>query len=254
MCAASNEDNKERTTDESAEKNGENSDETGEQSVPEPYAGFFNDMKRMGLSENEAKEQAKKQQKRKTPNRSDRVGRAKNLFRPDGTPYAPWMANFPTEYDASIIKKRTDATGRLAADPQLGELSGVGLTYRMVGDSLKLIWSTGLEEDNLGFAVYRRRGKSPDWEKLADYRSEPQLKSKGSKGGSYNYLIEEPESGTWVYRVSDVDSNENVCDLSQVLVEIDSAEDKKSQKIALIGLLAALVIAAVIGLLFDPQF
>lgn len=223
--------------------------------VQEPYPGFFADMKRMGMSDEEARAQAIKQMKQSKPVKSDKVGGAKNLFKEDGTPYAPWMAGFPTEYDNSVIKKRTDATGKLAADPQLGELSGVGLTSRVIGDNdaLELMWATGAEEGNVGFVVYQRKGKSDSWEKLADYRTTDSLKSKGPEGGSYVYSIPDPLPGTWVYRVSDVDQNENVTDLSQLLVEVESPEDSKIQKVALVVLIIALAIAFGVGFLLDPQ-
>ena len=56
-----------------------------------------------------------------------------------------------------------------------------------------------------------------------------------------------------MYRVSDVDENDNVADLAQVLVEIESPEDSKIQKIALVGLLVILAIAVAIGVSLDPQ-
>lgn len=222
--------------------------------IKEPYPGFFADMSRMGMSDEEARAQALKQMNQANPVKSNKVGGAKSLFREDGTAYAPWMADFPTEYSNKVIKNRTDATGRLAADPQLGELSGVGLTYRMVGDDIELLWATGSEEGNKGFVIYKRKGKASDWEKITDYRSKPvELKSKGPEGGKYSFLIEEPSAGTWVYRVSDVDANDNVSDLSQVLIELESPEDSKFQKVALIGLIVLFAIAFAIGVSLDPQ-
>lgn len=222
--------------------------------VKEPYPGFFSDMMRMGLSEEQAVAQALKQQKQSNPTRSGKVGGAKNLFKPDGTLYAPWMAGLSADYEPTVIRKRTDASGRLAADPQLAELSGVGMTWKMIGDNLKLSWTTGSEEDCLGFSVSRRTGKSSEWTKVADYRDSPsELKSKGPEGGSYTYVIEDAEPGSWIYRVSDVDVNQNVSDLSQVLVEIESKEDTKLRNIALLALLGFLVVAGFIGLSIDPQ-
>lgn len=220
---------------------------------PEPYPGFYADMTRMGLSDEEAIAQALKAQKQSQPVSSSRVGGEKNLLKPDGTPYAPWMANVRTDYDKTVIKKKTDATGRLAADPQLAELSGVGLQWKMLGDELELSWATGAEEGNLGFVVYRRKGGEDKWDKIADYRDRPgELASKGVKGGLYSFLVEDVGEGSWVYRVSDVDSNNQVADLAQVLVEIEKEEDKKVQKIALAALLAVLAAAVALGLSLDP--
>lgn len=225
-----------------------------ESEIPkEPYPGFFADMKRTGMTEEEAYAQALKANKQAKPVKSEKVGGAKNLFKADGTPYAPWMANMSTEYNNAVIKKRTDATGRLAADPQSAELSGVGLQWKMLGDELELKWATGGEEGNVGFVVYRRKGKDEKWEKLADYRDAPaELASKGPEGGQYSFIVQDPIPGSWVYRVSDVDENQNVADLAQLLIEVDSAEDQRIQKIALVILLAILGIAVFAGLSLDP--
>eukprot|EP00177_Eucheuma_denticulatum_P008261 GFKZ01015030.1.p1 GENE.GFKZ01015030.1~~GFKZ01015030.1.p1 ORF type:complete len:300 (+),score=42.70 GFKZ01015030.1:169-1068(+) len=225
----------------------------GSASIPkEPYPGFFADMKRMGLSEEQAYAQAAKAQKQKEPVKSSKVGGKKNLLKPDGTPYAPWMGPM-ADYDATVIKKRTDATGKLAADPQMAELSGVGLTWKMLGDELELKWATGGEEGNMGFVVYRRAGKDTKWDKVSDYRDKPaELASKGPEGGQYSFLVPDAKPGSWVYRVSDVDGNNMVTDLSQVLVEIESAEDSRTQKIALAVLLVVLAVSVWLGLSLDP--
>lgn len=219
---------------------------------PEPYSGYYADMKRMGLTDEQAQTQALKAQKQSSPVKSTKVGGMKNLLKPDGTPYAPWMRPI-ADYEPAVIKNRTDATGRLAADPQSGELSGVGVSWKMLGDELELSWATGSEEGNRGFVVYRRPGKSPDWKKVSDYRDKPaELASLGPEGGRYSFLVPDPQPGTWVYRVSDVDQNNNVSDLSQVLVDIESAEDSKTQKIALAVLLAVLALALFAGISLDP--
>lgn len=218
----------------------------------EPYSGFYLDMKRMGLSEEEALAQAAKAEKRSSPVVSDRVGGKKNLYKPDGTPYAPWMGPI-ADYDPNIIKKHTDATGKLAADPQMAELSGVGLGWKMLGDELVLSWATGEEEGNRGFAVYRRAAKGGEWSKVADYRDKPgELATKGPEGGLYSFLVEDAKPGNWVYRVSDVDESDNVTDLAQVLVEVELAKDKQTQIIALVALLAVLAVAILLGLSLDP--
>lgn len=221
--------------------------------VEEPYPGFLADMKRMGLTEEEAVAQARKQQNQSKPVRSERIGGGKNLFKPDGTPYAPWMTGISADYTPTVIPNRTDATGKLARDPQQGELSGVGLTWKMLGDDLELSWGTAAEERNVGFVVYRRKGKVDEWEKIADYRNDSALISKGTQGGTYSFIVEEAEPGTWVYRVSDVDTSKNVMDLAQVLVEIESKGDNKLRAIALGVLLAVLLFAVLVGLSLDPQ-
>lgn len=224
-----------------------------DQPPKEPYPGFFADMKRMGLTEQQAYAQAAKAQSQSNPIKSSKVGGVKSLLKPDGTPYAPWMANVSPEYDSTVIKKRTDATGRLAADPQYAELSGTGLSWKMLGDELELRWATGAEDNNKGFVVYRRAGKSDKWEKISDFRDKPaELASKGPDGAVYSFLVPDAQAGSWVYRVSDCDQNNNVSDLAQVLVEIESEEDTRVQKIALIALLIILGLAVFVGLSLDP--
>lgn len=222
-------------------------------SPPAPYPGYYDDMKRMGLTEEEARAQASKARAQSSPVKSDKVGGAKSLFKEDGTPYAPWMANFPTDYDTSVVKSRTDAKGKLAADPQRAELSGVGMSWKMLGDELELKWTTGNEEDNVGFIVSRRQGKTDKWEKLADNNTAPaELASKGPEGGSYSFIVADPSPGSWVYRVADTDKNGVVSDLSQTLVEIESEQDSQVQKVALVVLVAILLAALAAGLSLDP--
>lgn len=218
---------------------------------PEPYPGYYGDMKRMGLSEAEMYAKAAKSKGQKKP--GGRVGGAKSLFKPDGTPYAPWMADMPTDGDKSVIQQRKDAAAKLAVDPQSGELSGAGLTWKMLGDELVLAWATGAEENNRGFVIYRRESKAAEWVKLADFRDAPaELASIGPEGGSYSFLVRDPQPGSWMYRVSDCDMKNNVTDLAQVLVEVESAEDKNLQKIALAALLIVLALAAFAGISLDP--
>ncbi len=163
------------------------------------------------------------------------------------------MANYPTDYDDSVIKSKSDARGKLAADPQLAELSGVGVAWKMLGDELELKWSTGSEEGNLGFVVSRRAGRDTQWKKVSDYVDAPaELASKGPEGGTYSFLVTDARPGSWVYRISDVDSNGNFSDLSQTLVEIESEEDTKTRTIALGILITVLLIALAAGLSLDP--
>lgn len=251
----------EQSSDQSVPQNSSSSDQTTpppetppEKQIPkEPYSGYFADMKRMGLNDEQALNQANKIQRQSNPTPGSRVGGKKSLLKPDGTPYAPWMQNVSPDYDSTVIKQRTDATGKLAADPQSGELSGAGMSWKMLGDELELRWATGSEEGNRGFVVYRRKGKSDKWQKISDFRDKPaELASKGSKGASYSFLVPDAQPGSWVYRVSDVDQNNNVSDLSQVLVEIESAQDSKTQQIALIALLLLFAVAIFAGLSLDP--
>lgn len=197
--------------------------------------------------------QAAKAVSQRNPTTAKSVGGKKSLLRPDGTPYAPWMGT-PAEYDNSVKKSRSDATGRLAADPQLAELSGVGLSWRLLGDELELRWSTGSEEGNAGFIVSRRLAREEKWSKVSDFQDKPaELLSKGKNGGDYSFLVPDPAAGAVVYRVSDVEAaTGEVSDLSQCLVDIDAPEDSSVRNIALAVLVVVLVAALAAGLSLDP--
>lgn len=220
----------------------------------EPYSGYYADMKRMGLTEEQAFAQATKAAKQSTPSPGSKLGGNKNLLKPDGTPYAPWMTGVSVEYDNSVIKSTTDAKGRLGADPQRQELSGIGVDWKMLGDELELRWATGSEEGNVGFVVSRKTTKSDEWETVCDYRdATAELQTKGASGGKYSFIVTDPSPGNWLYRISDVDSTGNRSDLSQCLVEIQSAEEGNIQKIALAVLLVVLAISVIGGLTLDPM-
>lgn len=182
-----------------------------------------------------------------------RVGGRKSLLKADGTPYAPWM-NVSAEHDGSVIASKSDARGKLAADPQLAELSGVGLSWKLLGDELELRWSTGNEDGNAGFIVSRRAAREEKWEKLADFGDAPaELASKGRAGGDYSFLVTKPAVGAYLYRVSDVDSGTGVVsDLSQCLVDIEAPEDSSVRNSALAALVAVLGLALWLGLSLDP--
>uniref|UniRef100_A0A7S1EU49 Uncharacterized protein n=1 Tax=Timspurckia oligopyrenoides TaxID=708627 RepID=A0A7S1EU49_9RHOD len=226
----------------------ESNDEISEvERKPEPYPGYYKDLEKSGAADIAAAASPTKKERK--------VGGKKSLYRPDGRAYAPWMIGTLIEEPGEFapVASKTDAKGKLAVDPQQQELAGVGLKSKMLGDELELSWSTGSEENIAGFSLQRRRGKDSVWEQLDDYKTSKDLKSKGVKGGDYSYLIPKPEPGTWIYRVSDVSENGAVNDLSQTLVEIESEEDQKKQKLALAVFVILAVIFAAIGFLSDPQ-
>ncbi|KAA8494834.1 hypothetical protein FVE85_3075 [Porphyridium purpureum] len=218
-------------------------EEAQEERKPEPYPGYYKDLEASGA--------------KAMPKRAPKVGGRKSLLNAQGVPYAPWMRFREEDLDYKPSERKqpkTDARGRLAGDPQAQELAGTGLRAKFLGDELELAWQTGDETGNTGFILSRRRGKEEEFETVADYKSDPAtFKSKGPAGGSYSYLCEKPEAGTWVYRISDVDENGAVSDLSQTLVEIESEEDQKKQRIALVVFGIFVVILAAIGFLADPE-
>ncbi|GJD10917.1 hypothetical protein Gasu2_50810 [Galdieria sulphuraria] len=122
-------------------------EEANSLSEKEPYPGYYRDMEQLGLKPQPQKDDGLK------------VGGAKSLYRADGTPYAPWLIGKVMEDPRPLTsRKKPSASGRLAADPQLQEIAGVGLKARILGDEVELVWSTDKEENNIGFVVQRRRG------------------------------------------------------------------------------------------------
>lgn len=185
-----------------------------------------------------------------------KVGGKKSLLKPDGTPYAPWMGGLAAEEGPRKVKKpKTDAKGRLANDPQAGELAGVGLNGRLLGDEVDLRWETGTEVNNKGFKVTRRAGKSDTWEFVADYQTAPsELQTKGPEGGAYAFIdATNPPPGMWIYRVSDVSQDGTVNDLAQCMVEVESSNARSTQTIALAVLVILAVGLVIAGLSLDPQ-
>lgn len=224
---------------------------------PEPYPGFYADLKRMGVSDDQARAQAYKAQMQANPEMvklSGKIGGKASLIGADGKELAPWMKNVNADYKKTVVKRKGDAKGRLANDPQNQELSGQGLRAKMLGDELELSWGTGTEAGNRGFIVTRRKGKTDMWESVGDWRDKPaELASKGDEGGAYSFIVTDPAPGSWVYRISDEDGSGKVSDLSQTLVDVDSDEDSQVRLAALAALLAVLFGFVAYSLLVDPM-
>jgi len=232
-------------------KNDADDDDDEFELPPEPYPGYYKDLERSGLDpKKEMKKKAlQAKQKRK------KVGGKASLYKPDGTPYAPWMIGAVQEEAGAAAgrKPKTDAIGSLANDPQAQEVAGVGLRYKLLGDDLLLNWSTGDEAGNQGFLIRKRKGKTDEWVKVADYKSHPaELTSKGSLGASYTFMDKNAEPGTWVYRVTDVDKNGNMSDLSQTVVEMQSAGEQRTQVVALVAVVGILLVLGFLGTSLDP--
>merc|ERR1712224_36021 len=133
------------------------------------------------------------------------------------------------------------------------ELSGTGIRAKVLDEnSVELTWSTGSEESTDGFAIKRRMGKTENFVTLASYKDYGPLASKGSDGGVYRYLDETVEPGTWVYRVTECESDGSENDLSQCLVEVQTAEEQKGAVIAAVAIGVLGVLAFVAGSLLDP--
>ena len=184
-----------------------------------------------------------------------------------GVEYAPWMKISPEDEAKmrSIMREKAEARrkrqlqeqtvkGSLLKDSTNQELSGTGLRSKIVdGNSVELTWATDREKNTKGFLIKRRPAKTEDFDTIASYESYGPLASKGTEGGVYRFLDENVGIGSWVYRVTECESSGNENDLSQCLVDIQTAEEQQQQTIALAGLgvIAAAVIAA--GFLLDPS-
>lgn len=184
-----------------------------------------------------------------SPKSEAKVGGRKSLLKPDGTPYAPWM-RVAEGSEKSAPRKST------SVDP-LKQLSSIGLKTKYLGDELELSWKTGDETGNVGFLISRKAAREgSEFKLLADSSYAPaELLSKGKAGGAYSFLVAPEvaqEPGSWIYKLSDMDSTGKVSDLAQTLVEVEAAEDTKLRLVALAGLLAVLGIALFLGLSLDP--
>jgi len=189
-----------------------------------------------------------------------------NLRNANGVEYAPWM-NISEEDEARIRKmimnkaearrrrklEETDVSGALSIDSQAQELSGSGLRYKVInGNDVELEWATDSEKSTKGFQVKRRPAKTEGYSVVASYESYPPLASKGTQGGVYRYLDEDVEPGGWVYRVTECEANGNMNDLSQCLVEVQTAGEKTGTILAVAGIVAVAIAAVVAGTMLDP--
>ena len=183
-----------------------------------------------------------------------------------GMEYAPWM-NVSPEDEArirQIAREKTKArrqrqeqqqnvSGDLLKDSTNQELSGTGLRSKIIGgDSVELEWATGSEKNTKGFLVKRRPTKTTDFAVLASYETYGPIASKGANGGVYRYLDENVGIGNWVYRITECDTDGQENDLSQCLVEIQTAAEQKGQALALAGFGVIAVAALAAGLFLDP--
>jgi len=188
-----------------------------------------------------------------------------NLRNENGVDYAPWMGISKEDEDQirQLMKERTaarrrrqeqekDVSGNLFYDSQAQELSGTGLTYKIIDGEVELEWATKSEANTAGFVVKRRRGKTNDYAVVASYKDWGPLASKGRDGGIYRYLDTSVEEGTWVYRISEEDMDGNSSDICQALVEVQSEAEQRQALIAAVGFVAFAAIAVIAGLAIDP--
>jgi hypothetical protein len=192
--------------------------------------------------------------------------RMSNLRNENGVEYAPWMRI--TEEDELRIRKmmrdkaearrrRKDdeagVKGNLLMDSQAQELSGTGMRYKVInGNDVELEWATSREANTRGFIIKRRPAKTSDFEVLASYQSYGPLASKGKDGGLYRFLDENVAPGGWVYRITECENSGNENDLSQCLVDVQTAEEQLGGVIAAVALGVVAIGAVLAGSFLDP--
>ena len=198
------------------------------------------------------------------PELSDEAARImRGMTSSTGVEFAPWM-KVDAEKIAAAKKERELRKARQAAsmqksdamliDPQAAELGGGGgLKSKILSqEEVELRWDTQDEVGNAGFVVQRRKGGSENFEDLATYEGFSPLRTKGPAGGSYVYLDDTADVGTWVYRILDCDTGGTRSAVCQKLVEIES---KDEQQFTLIvgGVIASLAVALFFfGVISDP--
>jgi hypothetical protein len=196
-----------------------------------------------------------------------KVQKVSNLRNANGVDYAPWMKISQDDETKirQLMKEKTDArrrrdeqerevSGNLYLDSQAQELSGAGLSYKVVdGDNVELEWGTKAEENTKGFIVKRRQAKTDTFEVIADYQTWGPLASKGADGGIYRYLDTGASVGGWVYRVTECDNNGKESDLCQCLVEVQTEDEQKASVFAAAAIVGFGIAAVVAGVALDPM-
>ena len=191
--------------------------------------------------------------------------RMSNLRNAKGVEYAPWMGISETEENKirNLMRDRTEArrkrqeqernvSGNLFRDSQAQELSGTGLSYKILDGDVELTWATKTEADTKGFVVKRRAAKTNDYAVIASHEDWGPLQSKGRQGGVYRYLDETATPGGWVYRISEEDSMGTESDVCQALIEVETEDEARAAVIAGVGFGIFAVLVAVAGVLLDP--
>lgn len=189
-----------------------------------------------------------------------------NLRNAKGVEYAPWMGISEDEETSirNLMREKTEArrkrqleaqdvSGNLFRDSQAQELSGTGLSYKIINGEVELSWATKSESDTKGFIVKRRAAKTNDYSVIASYSDYGPLVSKGKGGGVYRFLDSSASPGGWVYRISEADSFGNEADVCQCLVEVETEDEQRGAVIAGVGFGVVAIAAFVAGVAFDPM-
>eukprot|EP00577_Skeletonema_sp_RCC1716_P017234 CAMPEP_0113405606 /NCGR_PEP_ID=MMETSP0013_2-20120614/19043_1 /TAXON_ID=2843 ORGANISM="Skeletonema costatum, Strain 1716" /NCGR_SAMPLE_ID=MMETSP0013_2 /ASSEMBLY_ACC=CAM_ASM_000158 /LENGTH=285 /DNA_ID=CAMNT_0000291347 /DNA_START=44 /DNA_END=901 /DNA_ORIENTATION=+ /assembly_acc=CAM_ASM_000158 len=196
----------------------------------------------------------------------NKTKRMSNLRNENGVEFAPWMGISEADETSirALMREKTEArrkrqeqeqdvSGNLFRDSQAQELSGTGLTYKIIDGEVELEWATKSESDTKGFIVKRRVAKTNDYTVIASYKDWGPLASKGKEGGVYRFLDTTAGPGGWVYRISEEDKFGNEADICQCLVEVQTEDEQKAALIAGVGFALFAVVAVVAGIAVDPM-
>eukprot|EP00286_Rhodomonas_abbreviata_P028041 CAMPEP_0181308920 /NCGR_PEP_ID=MMETSP1101-20121128/11736_1 /TAXON_ID=46948 /ORGANISM="Rhodomonas abbreviata, Strain Caron Lab Isolate" /LENGTH=326 /DNA_ID=CAMNT_0023415367 /DNA_START=17 /DNA_END=997 /DNA_ORIENTATION=- len=207
----------------------------------EPYPGYWADIERLELDES---------------NMGTSSVNPASMYGPDGKAYAPWMVGKISE--GKTKKKKDGKTQDQRNFEYVGrgqELSGSGMSCKLLGDEVRLGWNVGGEENSKGYVVIRRPGGSEDdaFKTIADYMTPGAMLNAGAINGEYSYVDGDVEPGVWVYRVMEEDMDGKRMMLSQSIIEVPSSSDKVKTLVAGGFLVTLLAIGAFLGLAADPQ-
>jgi hypothetical protein len=134
-----------------------------------------------------------------------------------------------------------------------GEIQGSdGMKWRMTNNQVELQWLTSVEPGNQGFIIEKRPSYGGDFVEVASFREVGSLVSKGPNGGNYRYLDPSTSSGSWIYRVKDLDGQGIQNLLCQCFVEVETEQEAKGQLAIAVGLAAILGTLFTVGFILDP--
>ncbi|KAJ1633696.1 hypothetical protein T492DRAFT_979202 [Pavlovales sp. CCMP2436] len=180
--------------------------------------------------------------------------------------YAPWMADSVSdeaiaERERAERDRKNKKVEKLVGnriDPAKQEISGSGLKIRVdagdEGGSVRLEWSTGGEDSNLGFIIARKGPGSNDFVDIADYQRFQTLRSKGAAGGSYAFVDEDVPTGPYLYKVMDVAVGSNfMTEVCRKGIEVENKSEQSGTAALVGGFLAVAALLYAVGTSLDPQ-
>lgn len=163
-----------------------------------------------------------------------------------GVEFAPWMKLDAERLARGEMKRPGDADETETEDGIPDKIQSGVLNTKVISDSeIQLTWQTSDEKGNAGFILQRRTGGQDDFEfeDIASFKTNKELKSKGGRGGQYGYLDEVPRTGIWAYRLLDQSNRGQQSAIGLKSVEVVGQAQKFAQ-IAAIGILGLALVGA----------